>query len=735
MKKIILFTISVFLLSFFLVSATDFFITDREYRKEVKKQFKIRKELAAGRYDKTFKIFERDLSIRERGALEYLYAFMPLSDLADYTGEFFLDAVRISLKAREEMPWGTKIPENIYRHFVLPVRVNNENLDRFREKMYREIKYRIKGLSLKEAVLEINHWCHEKVEYRGTDIRTSSPMNVVKSAFGRCGEESTFTVSALRTVAIPARQCYTPRWAHTDDNHAWVEVWINGKWFYLGACEPEPDLNITWFDENAKRTMLVHTKAFGKYKGIEKTLRKNNRFAELNLLDHYTKTSILKVKVLNTNLEPVKNAAVRFLLYNYSEFYPLAEKYTNNYGITSFETGYGDLLIWANKNNTFGFKKASLNSGNLFEIILDKKGTEEYTRDIDLVPPRKDPAQETARKKDPLNEKRLKEEDRIRAEYISTFKKKKDAFLLAGKLNLEKNQVWKIIEKSRGNWSEIEHFLLSVKISDINSALVFLNTISEKDLRDTSAETLKSHFENGKNYRSDFNYKKDLHIPYVLNPRIDTELIKPYRNKIRNNFTPDFINMLIKQPLLIGKWIKENIRVKSEENYYETPITPAGVLELKVTDIRSKYIFAVAICRSIGIPARLQPGTKIPEYYSRNQWNPVFPHEKKENTGSGTVRLMKTDPVKNPEYYKNFTLAKLTDGFYKTLEYEYGKKPDSFDKKLKLKTGHYLLVTGNRQKNGKILTRLRFFNLKNGDKIDIPITIRKNKKIIKKDIK
>lgn len=74
-----------------------------------------------------------------------------------------------------------------------------------------------------EAALEVNHWCHEKVAYRPSDSRTSSPLATVLSGYGRCGEESTFTVTALRSVGIPARQCYTPRWAHTDDNHAWVE--------------------------------------------------------------------------------------------------------------------------------------------------------------------------------------------------------------------------------------------------------------------------------------------------------------------------------------------------------------------------------------------------------------------------------------------------------------------------------------------------------------------------------
>ena len=97
----------------------------------------------------------------------------------------------------------------IFRHFVLPVRVNNENLDNAREVFRQELMPRVEKLSMYDAVLEVNHWCHEKVIYTPTDIRTSAPMATVKTAYGRCGEESTFLVAALRAVGIPARQVYT----------------------------------------------------------------------------------------------------------------------------------------------------------------------------------------------------------------------------------------------------------------------------------------------------------------------------------------------------------------------------------------------------------------------------------------------------------------------------------------------------------------------------------------------
>ena len=196
-------------------------------------------------------------------ALEFLYAYMPLADVTDYPTDYYLQNVRASFRAREEMDWGGKIPEIVFRHFVLPLRVNNEDLDTSRVAFYRELKPRVEGLSMEEAILEVNHWCHEKVAYQPSDARTTSPLVTVKTAYGRCGEESTFTVAALRSVGIPARQVYTPRWAHTDDNHAWVEAWADGQWHFLGACEPEPVLDLGWFNAPASRGLLMHTKVFG----------------------------------------------------------------------------------------------------------------------------------------------------------------------------------------------------------------------------------------------------------------------------------------------------------------------------------------------------------------------------------------------------------------------------------------------------------------------------------------
>ena len=109
------------------------------------------------------------------GYLAFLYRYMPLPDSVDYSREFWKRNVETSLRARREMPWGPAIPEREWRHFVLPVRVNNENLDDARTIIYNELKDRVKLMPMRDAILWVNHWClsHRSV-WRGEYLHRCS---------------------------------------------------------------------------------------------------------------------------------------------------------------------------------------------------------------------------------------------------------------------------------------------------------------------------------------------------------------------------------------------------------------------------------------------------------------------------------------------------------------------------------------------------------------------------------
>ena len=150
-------------------STGDRFISDRSYKKTVLEDYKHRVELLGG-YGATSIVNDPSLTTREKEMLQFLYAYMPYGDMINYSGEYFLQNVRLSEQTRETFSWGKEIPEMLYRHFVVPIRVNNEDLDESRAVFFKELAPRVKDLPLKEAILEVNHWCHEKVIYTPTTM-------------------------------------------------------------------------------------------------------------------------------------------------------------------------------------------------------------------------------------------------------------------------------------------------------------------------------------------------------------------------------------------------------------------------------------------------------------------------------------------------------------------------------------------------------------------------------------
>lgn len=115
-------------------------------------------------------------------------------------------------------------------------------------------------------------------------------------------------------------------------HHAWVEAWADGKWYFLGACEPEPVLNLGWFNAPASRGMLMRTKVFGRYEGAEEVMSVTPTYTEINVIGNYAPTARATVTVMDGHGNPVSDACVEFKLYNYAEFYTVARKQTDAEG-------------------------------------------------------------------------------------------------------------------------------------------------------------------------------------------------------------------------------------------------------------------------------------------------------------------------------------------------------------------------------------------------------------------
>ena len=698
-----------------LTACTSHFITDGEYRGIVADDFQSRSSImqAAG-----IDLASMDLNQKEEEALEFLYAYMPLGDIVNNAPEYYLDHYRMTRRALEEMPWGKNVPEREMRHFVLPVRVNNENLDSARYVFYEELAPRIKGMSMKDAVLEVNHWCHEKAVYMPSDRRTSSPLATVKTAYGRCGEESTLLVAALRSVGIPARQVYTPRWAHTDSNHAWVEAWVDGDWYFLGACEPEPVLNLGWFNAPASRGMLMHTNVFGKYNGPEEIVRETPLYTEINVIEHYApQSAAMNITVVDKDGNPVEGAKVTFKIYNYSEFNSVAYKLTDAEGKTSLTAGLGDMMIHVSKDGLFGFRKVTYGKDQDVTVALEyEKDSDIAHIEMEIVPP-----VENAQLPDVTDEqraentRRMEYEDSLRNAYVATFFTAQTGLEYAGKFEKkyfpdQDQRIADLLVASRGNHKEITDFLHEAdQKGRLSRAYQLLETLAEKDLRDTPKTVLDDHLYFGVEGECG---------EYVLCPRVDTELLRPYREYFITNIPDSLADIVRGNTAEFVKWCKENLTMHDRISLRYVQLDPKRVWETRLADKGSREIFFVAVCRSFGVPAWMDPVTRVVKYVNGEDmlvYDVDFDAQEQIVAPKGKLQLTYNEIplLDDPKYEVHFSLSKYVDGEFQLLNFD-GTWAGLFKNVREMDCGYYMLVSGSRMSGGNVFADVEFFTIEEG---------------------
>ena len=605
----------------------------------------------------------------------FLLDNMSSADKIIYSRQFWTDNVEKTLEVRKKMGW--KISERDFRYFVLPLRVNNELLDEFRTVWADSLCNRVKGMTMEQAALEINHWCHEMATYQPSDARTSSPLATIRKGTGRCGEESVLAVAALRAVGLPARQVYTPRWAHTDDNHAWVEVLTDdGKWHFMGACEPEPRLDMAWFNAPVSRALLLHTKVFGKdYDGPEEVIMKTPAYTEINVTSNYVPVAKRVVKVMDEKGSPVEGAEVSFKIYNYAEFYTVATYRTDALGEASLTTGKGDMLVMASKGDRFGVDKIHEDT---LRIVLDKVSGERYSLDFDIIPPAENPIPSSATEEEIAeNRKRFDSENVLR-----------DARPKGNQMVLDSFR--KMVDENNAAFEK-----------DTASRLLFYNpaiyeqilaSLSEKDKNDVTLDVLADAYL--VTTSAPYNKYRDC-------PRIELEPLFPYLTIIGKD--ESFLN-----PRMIATWIEENVRIDSTDNPQRLRIPPVAVWNARVADPLSRDIFFVAMCRAKQMEARIDEATGKAQYKDGDEWIDLHTGVKAPQGRLEAYNRDKNDPL----YYRHFSISKVEGS--KAVQLALDESTDIplsklFSPSFQLDCGYYMLTTGNRMADGSVLAHVDFF--------------------------
>ncbi|MGB8455198.1 MAG: transglutaminase-like domain-containing protein [Anaerocolumna sp.] len=626
-------------------------------------------------------------------AMKYLYTTMPLSDIGNYPFETFSDYAGHGIKLWEKGIYSRQIPEDIFLNYVLYHRINEEEILPCRTFFYDQIKNRVEGLTMKEAVLEVNYWCAEEATYRSTDARTVAPMTVYRCGYGRCGEESIFTVSALRSIGIPARQVYTPRWSHCDDNHAWVEVWCDGSWYFLGACEPEAILNKGWFTNASSRAMLIHSRWFDFIDQEEEVISKEGMVTLVNQLERYAPVHTVMIKVVDEKGEPIREAKVEFLILNYSEFVSLDNILTDENGIVSIKLGLGNILIRVSKSDMHTEILIDARRNTDETIVLKAEIIKEnFWKAFDMIVPADSPMNTDI--PTPLQ----KSEGDV-----------KYARAVAKRLEKVKNL------RNR----EIDLFLNS-DFNTRNLKEKMLGILTAKDQNDCKAEILEEHVQYAIPYLSE--YDEIIYLNYLLNPRIQDEPLSKYRSRINNYFSKAEKESFQNQPGLIWNWIEDNIHSLEEKEHPKVITTPAGCIELGIGSKLSKHILYVAVARTFGIPARLNSRDGSLEYWNKKEWVPVLQSTEK----SSNLLLLSGEGKNTWTYYQNYTISHYDRGNYTTLKLDQEEFVNG-QLNLSLEPGRYRIITSNRLPNGNIFANQYTLSLKDGETEKVVMSLREAK--------
>ena len=639
-------------------------------------------------------------------AAKWIYAHSPMSDIANYEFELFKNTAQHGVFLRKESPFAKDIPEDIFLNYVLHIRCNEEDLCDCRKLFYDILKDRVNHLSMHDAIIETNYWNAENVMYQLTDSRTISALGAYYSAYGRCGEESNFGVNVYRAIGIPCRQIYTPRWAHCDDNHAWVEVYCDGKWYFLGACEPEEVLNKGWFTNASSRAMLIHSRCFGDISG-EEAISKVGMATFLNNLKLYAITKRLTVKVVDTNGNPVPNAQVSFGILNYSNIFPAAVLTTDENGTAAITCGHGSLNVHVKKGDIHCEKMIFTPDTDTVEIVLknDEIAYDSWENFVAIAP--KDqivngakPTEEQKilcrKKTDAANAKR---EQRV-ADMFDEAK----ARAVVAKYGYGE-EVYNILFESRSNVEKLISFLEDESFTPDEKESVLL-TLSHKDRRDVDTDILREAMVLSKAYTYT---DKDMYYKYIVCPRVYLEPLTKCRQFILDYFGEEQKSAFRANPQAVWTYINDNIGFDPSIEYGQITTLPIGALTVKNASLLSKRILFVNICRTLGIMSRVNPLNNLAEYYVNGEFVTV------EKVEKGNCKIIfRKETEETWQYYPDFSIGVLVDGNYQTLDLS-NEKWDGNEMEITVPGGEYRVITDNRLPNGNLFASKYHFVLADGE--------------------
>ena len=184
--------------------------------------------------------------------IEYLLAHASQYDLVNLTSQQIIENITYARKVHVALPYlGKKIDDEMWREWVLPQRVLDEDLDLWRKDFYEQMQPLLQGKRTVREVVDAAHaWLMEgttatgaaQIAFGNSEDRCKSPQQMRRIGKGSCGELSMMFVYVLRAVGIPARHGQMSWRYYGDSLHYYCEYWDAQvqQWIPLDASDEKP---------------------------------------------------------------------------------------------------------------------------------------------------------------------------------------------------------------------------------------------------------------------------------------------------------------------------------------------------------------------------------------------------------------------------------------------------------------------------------------------------------------
>ena len=279
-------------------------------------------------------------------------------DYASISSEFLTNNLNKAFETKSNNDLSVDYDFNTFLKYVLPFRVENENLENFRELLSDKFKPTIdKDKSLESNINSLNDQINKLVTYDERYIKNYSvqPINdLLENGRGNLADINVLKVKVFRSLGIAACMDYSPFIADSSGLYSWTTVFTpEGKEIHLDISNGKLNFLLkNSINKVYRHTYFEDSTSLFAFKNIKENTPP--------FLGHFNNFDITSNYLPTTNISIIKSDTNKY-------FY-----------LAVFNDGKWKPVAWAmNNNSNANFEDIGLN-GNLFTRSLGKSQNTKY---------------------------------------------------------------------------------------------------------------------------------------------------------------------------------------------------------------------------------------------------------------------------------------------------------------------------------------------------------------------